>query len=301
MPEVVRNLAGMNRFFHWCSRGLTADLLFASEQEFIAGMNRIAVCYLYCLEKGHPVRIVAFCLLNNHFHFVLYGKEEDTAMFMEHYKMLTLQWIRYHRQERLHSEIELGHWPALSSERVRLKLIYTLRQTLEAGLQITPQGYPWCSARLMFNDNSYLLESSKAVKDHSGRYIQRILNSEMNLPSSWLILSNGMVWPGCYTDTKSAEGLFAGVKDFMFCMNNGSIDKEVLAEMSPEAPSLPDTEVHDKAESFARDLFGRKRISECSAEERIRIAAFLKKELHCGYKQLARTVRMTEETLKKSI
>ena len=40
-------------------------------------MNRIAVCYLYCLEKGRPVRIVAFCLLNNHFHFVLYGNEEE--------------------------------------------------------------------------------------------------------------------------------------------------------------------------------------------------------------------------------
>ena len=289
------------RFFHWCCNGLNTDLLFANTQEFIAGMNRIAVCWLYCSAKGRPVKIIAFSLLNNHFHFVLYGTEEDTVLFMEHYKMLTLQWIRNHRQERLHGDIELGHWPAVNAEKVRTKVVYTLRQTMEAGLQITPQGYPWCSARLMFNDNSCLLESAKAVKDYSGRKIQKILNSERDLPLSWLILSNDMVWPGCYTDTKSAEGLFAGVKDFMFCLNNGNIDKEVLAERSPEAPSLPDTEVRNKAEAIAGDLFGRRRISECSAEERIRIAGFLKKELHCGYKQLARTVRMTEEALKKSI
>ena len=295
-------LADMDKkFFHWCCHGLTTDLLFANTQEFIAGMNRIAVCWLYCNSKGRLVKIIAFCLLNNHFHFVLYGTEEDCASFMEHYRMLSLQWIRNHRKERLHGDIKLGHWPAINAEKVRTKVVYTLRQTLEAGLQITPQGYPWCSARLMFNDNSYLLETAKSVNDYSGRRIQKILNSEMDLPPSWLILSNDMVWPGCYTNIGLAESLFTGVKDFMLCLNNGNIDKAILVEMSPEVPSLPDTEVLNKAETFARKLFGRKRISECSAEERVRIAGFLKKELHCGYKQLARTVRMTEEALKKNI
>lgn len=301
MSAVVRKLAGMNRFFHWCCKGLTSDLLFENEQEFIAGMNRIAVCYLYCLEKGRPVRIVAFCLLNNHFHFVLYGSEEDTELFMEHYKMLTLQWIRYHRQERLHGEIELGHWPARNPEHAREKVVYTLRQTLEAGLRITPQGYPWCSARLMFNDNSYILKTTKTANQVSGRFIQTILFSKISLPSAWRILSNGMIWPGEYTDVQIAEGMFMGVKDFMFCMNNGNIDKAVLAEISAQAPSLPDVEVKDKAESLTRDLFAKKRISECSAEERVAIARFLRHELHCGHKQLARIVRMDEVELRRTI
>lgn len=291
----------MKKFFHWCSRGLTADLLFANEQEFIAGMNRIAVCYLYCLKKGRPVRIVAFCLLNNHFHFVLYGSEEDTTMFMEHYKMLTLQRIRYHRQERLHSEIELGHWPAQDPGHAREKVVYTLRQTLEAGLRITPQGYPWCSARLMFNDNSYVLGTCRTMGELSQRTVQKTINSEIRPPFAWHVLGNGMIWPGDYTDLQIAEGMFMGVKDFMFSLNNGNVDKAVLAEMSPETPSLPDTEVRDKAESFARGLFGRKGISACTATERVRIAGFLHKELHCGYKQLARVVRMNEGDLRKTV
>ena len=291
----------MKKFSHWCSKGLTIDLLFASEQEFIAGMNRIAVCYLYCLEKGRPVRIVAFCLLNNHFHFVLYGAEEDTEMFMEHYKMLTLQWIRNHRAERLHESIELGSWLARNPGHAREKVVYTLRQTLEAGLRITPQGYPWCSARLLFNDNSYILGTAKMANQMSGRLIQSILFSKISLPPSWRILSNGMIWPGEYTDIQTAEGMFMGVKDYMFCLNNGNVDKAVLAEMSPEAPSLPDNEVRDKAESLARGLFGRKGLSSCAADERVKIAGFLRKEFRCGYKQLARIVRMNEVDLRKTI
>ena len=293
--------AGTKRFFHWCSKGLTADLLFASEQEFIAGMNRIAVCYLYCLEKGRPVRIVAFCLLNNHFHFVLYGTEEDAAMFMEHYKMLTLQWIRNHRSERLHENVELGRWPARNPEHAREKVVYTLRQTLEAGLRITPQGYPWCSARLLYNDNSYILETSHTVGELSRRMVQKTINSEIRPPLSWHIMANGMIWPGDYTDLQIAEGMFMGVKDFMFSLNNGNVDKAVLAEMSPEAPSLPDTEVRDKAESLARGMFGRKGLSFCPAAERVKIAGYLRKELHCGFKQLARIVRMGEEDLRKTV
>lgn len=301
MSAALRNLAGMNRFFHWCCKGLTSDLLFENEQEFIAGMNRIAVCYLYCLEKGHPVRIVAFCLLNNHFHFVLYGTEEDAAMFMEHYRFLTTRWIQAHRGERLHEKIDLGHWSASTSEKIKQKVIYTLRQTLEAGLRITPQGYPWCSAKLMFNNNDFFLECSHPVGEVSIRTIRKIVSSEVSIPATWKILPGGIIWPGDYTEVASAENLFNGVKDFMFCLNNSNNDKAVLAEMNSEVPSIPDTEVKDKAEDLARGLFARKNISSCPAEERIKIANYLRKELHCGYKQLARIVKMTEVDLRKSI
>lgn len=123
----------------------------------------------------------------------------------------------------------------------------------------------------------------------------------MRPPLSWHVLASGMIWPGDYTDLQIAEGMFMGVKDFMFSLNNGNIDKTVLAEMSPEAPSLPDTEVRDKAESLARGMFGRKGLSSCPAGERVKIAGYLHKELHCGYKQLARVVRMSEEDLRKTV
>ena len=289
------------RFFHWCCNGLTTDLLFANTQKFIAGMNRIAVCWLYCSAKGRPVKIIAFCLLNNHFHFVLYGTEEDCEFFMEHYRYLAGKWVAKHRGERLHGSIELGHWPADGLNKVREKVIYTLRQTLEAGLRITPQGYAWCSARLMFYDNSFLLHNARVASDFSARTTRGFVFSEIAIPGKWLFLPNGMIWPGEYTDVQLAEGLFSGVKDFMYSLNNGNIDRSVLSEISAEAPSLPDTEVRDKAESIASAVFGRKAFKYCPAEERIKIAGFIRQDLHCGYKQLARIVRMREEDLRKTI
>lgn len=300
-------IAGMKRIYHWCSKGLDVDLLFANEREFIAGMNRIAVCYLRCKEKDRPVKIIAFCLLNNHFHFILYGEEEATATFMEHYKMLTAQWIARHRKtggsvrDKLHCPIELGRWTASNPEKAREKVIYTLRQALEAGIRTTPQGYPWGSASLMFTDNSCLLKTCRQAGCFSTRSLKRMMFSKQIVPPSWPVLPNGMIWPGAYTDAASAENLFSGVKNFMFCLNSPESDRNVIAEMTTELPSIPDAEVRDKAEAVASGLLGKKGIGACSAEERIKIAQYLRRELHCGRKQLARIVRMNEKDLLKSI
>ncbi len=295
-------LAAMKQFYHCCSKGLKNDLLFADAIELAAGINRIAVSYLYCLSLGMSIRIVAFCLLNNHFHFVLYGEEDEVAAFMDHYKLLTLKWIQIHRGERLHGDIELGRWKAESRDRARDKVIYTLRQTLETGMQVTPQGYPWCSARFMFCDNASLLKNSIDISEYGIRSARRDFHTGRPFPKEWkVILPEKLIWPGNYTDLGLAQNLFSGVKDFMFCLNNGNIDRSVNAEIMTESPSIPDTEVKDRADSLAKGLFGRKGVGACSADERLTIARYLRKEMRCGYKQLARVVKMLEEDLRKTI
>ena len=291
----------MKLCFHYCCRGLKTDLIFADEREFIAGMNRIGVCYLYCIEKGLPVQIAAFCLMSNHFHFVLYGSEEATELFINHYVLLSGKWIQAHRGERLHGKLSIGHWPAQSTETIRNKVVYTLRQTLEAGIQLTPQGYPWCSARLMFFDSKETVKSCNAISNYSGREALKTFNTRLDLPNDWMVMSNGMIWPGCYTDWGAAQKLFSGVKDFMFCLNNGNIDKAVNSEMYIEKPAIPDTELRNRAISLVKGLFDKSGFGSCSAEERIQIANLLKKELHCGSKQLARIVMMDEEELRRRI
>ena len=291
----------MKSYFHYCCRGLKTDLIFADEREFIAGMNRIGVCYLYCLEKGMQVQIIAHCLLSNHFHFVLYGTEEATELFMDYYKHLTGMWIQRYRGEKLHGKIQIDHWAANSPQKAKDKVIYTLRQALEAGLQIIPQGYPWCSAMLMFQDNSFLNGFCEKLENVSGRKKQKMFNTTVTLPDNWKVLPNGMIWPGCYTDTLTAQSLFLGVRDYMYCLNNGNIDKAVNAEMMTERPSIPDSEIRDRAKGLSKGLFGNGSLSNCSAEERIRIAQLLRKELHCGHKQLARIIMMDEAELRKFV
>lgn len=289
----------MNKgFYHWCCEGIKNDVLFRNVEEFIAGMNRIAVCWLQCRADGRVVYIWAFCLLDNHFHFILYGTEEDTTFFMERYAMLSGQWISRHRGESLHGTIVLGHWRAYEGESLREKIIYNLRQATEAGLPFTPQGYPWCSAWLMFSDTTLLGSTCRRASEFSARKLQKITFSHVSIPDDWQILPNGMIWPGCYTCFAQAEKEFRGTGDFMFMLNNGQASKKVNAEMMTERPSIPDREVRDMALKIIRRLFRKEGIGACTAEERLETARRLRQELRCGHKQLARIVQMREEDLR---
>ena len=288
-------------YYHWCCEGLRHDLLFKNTSEYVAGMNRIGVCYLKSLSQDKPVSILAFCLMSNHFHFVLHGEEEHTGLFVSNYILLTGKWISRHRQEKLHESISPGHWMAYNPDKLREKIIYNLRQAVEAGIAVTPQGYPWCSAPLMFSDKQFIPVFCRKASEYSLRQIKKMINSETAVPGNWYFLPNGMIWPGCYTSYKQAEKGFRSVGDFMFMLNNGNVDRSVNEEMMRDKPAIPDTEVKDRAESIAGEFFRRKGIRTCSAEERVGIARILRKELHCGYKQLTRVLRMKEEDLRRLV
>ena len=60
----------MKRYYHICSKGLEKNVIFLNREDFISGVNDIAVCRL-----KFDVVILCFCLMSNHFPFVLYGTD----------------------------------------------------------------------------------------------------------------------------------------------------------------------------------------------------------------------------------
>ena len=234
--------------------------------------------------------------MSNHVHFVLLGREEDCLLFMDKYKHHCCTWVRKHSGERLHERILIGHSLIRDREVLQKMIIYNLRQALEAGINVSPLGYPWSSGILMFNENTGLLIQAKTVSQMSK--MDRISSSRLRFPGDWLVLPGGLIWPGNYTRFRDAETRFGSIGKFMFMLNNGNIDVEVNAEILDNLPSIPDAEVRDLAKELAMDMFGKPFISRCSQDQRLGIARKLRRELHCGDKQLARIVRLSLDAVK---
>lgn len=60
-------LCEKNMYYHFCTNGLLKNIIFSSDADYIYGMNAIAICKL----KYVDVKILAFCIMNNHVHFIL--------------------------------------------------------------------------------------------------------------------------------------------------------------------------------------------------------------------------------------
>ena len=286
----------MKAFYHYSSKGLTKDILFENEQEFIAGMNRIAVCLTICKEKGMPIIILAFCLMDNHFHFIFYGEKDYCDFFIDTYKKLTSMWIAQHRERPLADTFTSGSFP-ISPNKVGEKIAYLFRNPVAAGLRTTPQGYRWSSASILFSDTKQILLGARMISDLSYRERRKLFSSHTSLPEDWIVQADGVIWPGCYTDFKAAETHFPSVRSYMFELNNFKVDNEIDAEEVKQFYSLPDSEVRFRAVQTCMEYYQKERISMCSLEERVSVAKILRRELRCNDKQLARVLRIKPEML----
>lgn len=286
----------MKQYYHFSSNGLKRDILYASEEEFIAGVNRIAVCYQLSERAARRVVIIAYCLMDNHFHFILYGTQEDCKYFVDNYKRLTAIWIRKHRGRPLADTIETGDGWLIRPDNLGNKIVYLLRNPVAAKMRFVPHGYRWSSANLMFSDCSTLLTGSKKVSEFSLREIRRMINSHIPMPPEWLVLADNQIWPGNYIDVRLAEGQFQSIAGFMYSLNDRKVDQE--AEEEYVSYSVPDSDVRFRAVALCMEYFRKEKISICSGQERLTVARILRKEMGCGAKQLGRVLRLSPDDLR---
>ena len=278
-------------YYHFATKGWLDDILFVSSDEFIAGINRIALC-LARLGLEHPVLVICFCLMDNHVHFILYGTEADCELFMDYYKQSTGLRLRHHRPDHCPgSRLQAGHWLIRDKDKLRATISYIHRNPTAAGLPTTPEGYRWSSASLLYTDNAWLLALGRPIGSLSIHERRNVLNSKEELPADWILLPGGLIWPGHYVAYQVMERQFDSVRDYQFVLGR-KVEEEINLDMHASSVSLPDGEVASLARDLAGRLFGRRQMTGLNVSQRLHLARRLKKESGATAKQIARIVRL---------
>lgn len=254
-------------YYHCATKGFDHSVLFADTREFIAGMNRIGIC-LATLQETAKIIVIAFCLMDNHIHFILYGTREDCNRWMSLYHRLTMIWQKKHRNS--DSVDELWEYDA----------------------------WQWSSASLVFSDNTAAIESGRRIGKMSTYESRNLFSTRTILPEEWIVQPDGMIWPGCYTDFKRVERLFEHPRAFLYSMNQ-SVEVEVNRQMYQGTISLPDTDVIRMAREHAKAQFGTDQFDGLDITSKIQLCKEIKKKTGANVKQMARVVRLPFAELKK--
>ena len=185
---------------HGMNRGYEGKILFADDQD--------RQTFLDLLEKNQGltrIRLLAFCLMDNHYHLVL---QNMNGRMSEFFKQLNGQYGTYYRQR-------YGGRGYVFQDRYKSKLIqddaylmlsiaYVLNNPVKAGLSKSFERYSWSSGSHYFTD-----KTEQSIVDRV--YVEELFGSEKEL-KRWMTSTKDM---DDLPSVKSEMGLIIGGEEFI--------------------------------------------------------------------------------------
>ena len=279
-------------YFHVCTDGRALPWMFQDDMDFIAGVNRIAVCHLLT-----GISVLAFVLMDNHVHFVLYGTMPQCKEFVNMYKRLMGRWIRirYDISDHLR-QLPVDIMRIDTEERLLNTLAYLDRNSVVAGFQYLPGEYPWGSARYVFksdvDEHNY-----KPVSEFASRELRNLLKTRVVLPGDWLIDGNGMISPMSFVDIRRVESYFKSPVRYTYFLAKkleGVVEQEL--EHSQKT-FIPDKELRPIVERLAQQTFGVETVKDLDVNSRLALARKLRYDYASTLKQISRMVLLDKSLL----
>ena len=299
--------------WHFSSDGNYAFFLFETEADFKAAMNRLAR-----LALRSRVVILAFCLMDNHVHFVLYGELQDCEAFTREFLNLTAHYNSRRRSIGKGATIPVSHQRIGDEEYLLNAICYDLRNPPVNGLKYTFFDYPWSSGPLYFRSSGTWTAPlwTFVDKDCPGpiakylnvcragelgpKALKKMLGSEQTVPDDWLIC-NGMVTPSSYIPVSTVEALFRSHRAFNFFVGRNK-EKEMEEIMGTwTSLNLQDAEMRRHRDEEIAALYGSTSIRNLNMPQRIEVGRNLRKKYMTSVKQIARTVCIPLEEAEKAI
>jgi len=258
-------------------------------------MNRVAVCTLRL-----NVTILAFVLMDNHFHFILRAPSEDEAFrFANEFKRLTgLYMTHKYRQPKSLCKLPVKALSIPDEDALRTQICYVLKNPTKARIGMF-YDYPWGTGALYFSKSQTKRDLCR-VSSLSGEAVRHICQTRIVIPDDWLI-HNGVLIPENYVPVESVEQLFRTPRSFMYYLSLNKDDEIEQGMGEWNELRLTDSELRQERDLFTRDRFGVYRLRDLSLPNRLKVARYLRHKFLCSKKQLARIVQLPLETLERAL
>lgn len=282
----------MKNYYHVSSKALEKNVMFRSREDFVVAMNDVAMCAL-----RFDVRILCFCLMSNHFHFVLKGSYSECYAFIAEFKRLCSM--------RMH--IRNGEIGGMRDVVVQLDLLdtveylenaiaYVLRNPLAARIIAMPYFYEWSSILTYFRGGK--LANGLCLNKLSVRKRREVLKSKYDaVPDSFVLTEQGYVDTTCYIDAEEVERIFRHPSRFIIALGRKVENEFEIATGAAQRLCVTDIEIQSQMRDLIQKEFGVSSLSQLSADDRLRMCLLLKRNFNASVKQIARVLRLSQDVV----
>ena len=282
-------------YYHVCTDGNALQWIFKDDEDFIAGINRIAICALEtCVE------VIAYILMDNHVHFIIWGNMVQCKNFITRYKLLTGKWIRNKYGESAY----IKHLPTqlilISDEEQLLDTIaYIDRNSVVAGYRHLPSEYQWGSARLIFRSKQAFSGTTTRLGSLNKSERQNILKTWYNLPDDWLIDDRGMILPECFLNIYKLESIFKSPVKYLYHLSKKLEGK--IEMLHGTQAFICDKDLRIITRDIAKELYGKDTPEKLDFNSKLNIARKLRYNYGSTPKQISRMLNTDVDLLSKFV
>ena len=281
-------------YYHMTFDSFEKGQLFNNDEEYACGMNSIAIG-----QYIHKLSIIAFVLMVNHCHILLYGSGEDIVHFFKYLKRRINERLRADGYPPLPDGYGFKLVKVEDKRQLAETIVYIARNPLKARPDITASGYLWGSTNLIFSEISKIYNKTE-LRNMSDREIMRILKTKVILPKDYLLSKQmGFILPESYVNVRKAEQTLHDSWRFSSDLVR-HIDAYIkIAEGVGEMVTLSDGELDEIIYQSLKKNFNAHSLNDLSIDNKCRLAIILKKNYRIDTKRIARKLRIDLAVLKE--
>lgn len=304
IPFVKGQTISIRNCWHFSTDGNAVDVIFYDEEDFICGMNRI-----YVTLHGYRVVILAFSLMDNHLHFVLYGEFDECNRFMHDYVRRTSHDISVrHKEQHKLENVPINHQVVDTDFYLKTVICYTIKNAPVAGIRHNAWNYPWSSGALYFNSPGlwcspgWLSMPAGCPRADKLSFRDRLAflktKQVMSIPARMI---GSLVFPGDYVAYEIVEQLFKTNRSFNFFLCKTKEEDVEERGGSISHLSIPIQEMRQHKTEICQELFGENSVKPLSTRQRLMLARTMRARYNSSLKQIIRLAGLVYDQAKDLI
>ena len=245
-------------YWHIYTPGDLTEIIFTSPEDFIVGMNLMAVC----VAMFPHLRIITFTLMNNHFHIILAGSREDALSFFALYRKRLKRFLA--GKER---------YPDLSA--------------------LVPDAYEIPDLQALRNEIVYVNRNGYVVQPEQRKlYHGRLIE----LPKEYEVTGQ-MIHPLSFCSIQEGEAYYRNAHQYFRLLSRNQEAGSGIAKRLADTAYLTDEEMFGVARTLAAQEYGVRSLTSLSPEAKNTLARKLHFDYKAAPRQIKRILKMDPTVL----
>lgn len=287
----------MRKYYLVTTRHLEDGLWFRDEEDFVTGMNYVAIQAALTPE----VIVLAFILMSNHVHFVLYGTRQEVEAFVNGFKGRFSHYLgrKYGVKEFLRrNKLDIKEISEDEAEALERAIAYVQMNCVAASICLYPGQYPWGTGSTFFqagwdgrnSGSRHAAQKYRHLGNLSGRERIRLMHSRaaLKLPNEWLLSESGFVLPESYVDVNHVESVFRFSKRMQYFLSSSSKARKRLEAEDEKLPAFRDQVILGALPDLLQSLFHKPAFGALSTQEQAETLRQVRFRFSAGIHQAAR-------------